>query len=125
MKQTIFKLGLAIGVLATTAFMPQNTAKKIVGKWESSSPDGKTILHGIFRPNLIFSGDVNGKVFVYGKFTASGDTLTMLDNSCGGSPGVYTVSFYAKDSVRFTLVSDTCTDRRGGTDGLAMKRMGK
>ena len=105
----------------------QSTATKgIRGKWNNILvADGKTSeFVAYFRSDGTYDGILDGKVLVSGgSYKESGDTLTFSDAICNAAYiGTYRVK-YEGDSVHFSLISDTCTLRRNGTDGVGMKRV--
>ncbi len=121
MKQQSIKLAVALGMIISMAFVPKPATKLLVGKWQAKIPDG-TVLAAIFRPNGSFTGKINGKVFVLGKYWGTKDTLYFADNGCSGKTGIYTADFKG-DSMQLHLMQDSCTDRAHADDGLVMKRM--
>jgi len=112
----------SLSVAWTTPPRP-TTPSKLIGRWQTSFPDGKTVMTAHFRADGTYSGAVNGKVFVTGKYTLAHDTLGMEDGGCGtGYFGTYRLTYFA-DSLSFAVVQDSCTGRRQGSNGLRMKRM--
>ncbi len=71
-----------------------------------------------------YDGILNGKVLVSGgSYEQKGDTILLRDPVCNiGYTGVYHLHF-KEDSVLFTVITDSCTIRRQGTDKVGMKRM--
>ena len=104
------------------------TIKSIQGKWNNIALyKGKTSeFVAYFRPDGTYDGILDGKVLVSGgSYKESGDTLTFNDAICNIA---YTATYrviYEGDSVHFHVISDTCTLRRNGTDGVGMKRVEK
>ena len=75
-----------------------------------TSPGGNTLAvdsDGSFTVS-VSEGD---SVEVHGHMTASGDTVTIMDDYCKDQPGVYVVRA-GPSGPEFTLVSDPCADRR-------------
>lgn len=105
-----------------------STQKGIQGKWNNITDyNGKpSEFIAYFRPDGTYDGILDGKVLVSGgSYKESGDTLSFSDAVCNAAyTGKYTVK-YEGDSVHFKLISDTCTLRRNGTDGVGMKRVDK
>ncbi|MBC3785650.1 hypothetical protein [Spirosoma utsteinense] len=59
----------------------------------------------------------NGKAFSSGRYYVRQDTVGILGGSCNLKySGTYKMSFFAQDSVRWTVIQDTCGGRRGGTN---------
>lgn len=110
--------------LALSAAVSVTPPNKLAGRWQTPKFSDGSVLMAIFRENGTFDGFVNGKAFVNGQYYVREDTLGMADASCGaGYYGTYRMNFFAKDSVRFTVIRDTCPGRREGTDGVAFGRV--
>jgi len=125
MKTNVLWGAMLIASLSVAWTTPPRPTKnsKLVGHWQTSFPDGKTTMTAFFRPDGTYSGAVNGKVFVTGKYTLAHDTLGMEDGSCGPNYfGTYRLTYFA-DSLSFAVVQDSCTGRQQGTNGLRMKRV--
>lgn len=90
---------------------PENT---IVGRWETKTPNG-TILGAVFKTDYTYTGYANKKVFVTGKYQFKDNLLSMDDDGGCKTTGVYKITFFA-DSLRLSVVTDSCTARREGTD---------
>ena len=114
---------IPLGVLILVAASFTDSPNKLVGHWQTVSPRGAVLL-AVFRPDGSFDGFIDGKAFVSGKYSVRQDTLRMSDASCNVNYyGTYHLGFSVKDSVRFTVIQDTCTGRRRGSDGLTLGRI--
>jgi hypothetical protein len=113
MKILPFRLALAgvlLASLGACATYPKSGASALVGTWTNS-------LGTVWMINAdgTFTVDLNhdGKPDVRGKYTVSGDTLSIEEvhgktpKACK-SPASYKFARTDKDSLQFTLVSDKC-----------------
>ncbi len=105
-----------------------DVANPLLGRWENKGiSKGKpyTFLV-IFRDNGQADGFLNGKAFVTTKYFVKGDTLAMSDPTCGADyTGLYKCDFFAPDSLKFHLISDSCRGRVGGTAEYSFFRLKK
>lgn len=90
--------------------------KTLVGRWETKTSDG-SIFGAVFKADHTYSGYINKKVFVTGKYKFKDNLLSMDDDGGCKTTGVYKITFFA-DSLRISVVTDSCTARREGTDKL-------
>lgn len=115
MKKSIFP-SLIIAILTITAFT--SLPDKIVGRWQQKMYDGSVLL-AVFRADSTFEGFINGKTFSTGNYYMKKDTMFISDPSCNTAYyGTYTLNYFAADSVRFTVVKDTCMGRHEGMHNL-------
>lgn len=99
--------------------LPDNS---LLGRWESVSKTG-AVTGVVFKADRDFEVFVNRKAFTSGKYRVQGDTLIFSDTGCGGSEGMYRNLFYHNgDSLRWTLIYDTCTERARGMQALRLGR---
>ena len=85
---------------------------KLVGQWLPKLPGGVSFVT-YYRPNETFDVFINGKTFVSGIYKVSHDTVSLSDPACGvGYYGRYKVAYMRSDSIRQTLIEDTCRARR-------------
>lgn len=81
--------------------------EQIQGTWQRTIGADQFVLvfaaTGTFTANAV--GDPN---VVQGTYVFDADQITLTDDGCGTTPGVYTVSF-AMDQLTFALGDDTCT----------------
>lgn len=112
---------LCLLILTTFSFI--NPPDQLVGRWQKRLPND-VVVGAVFRSDSSFDGLVNGKFFVSGKYYTRQDTFALADGGCGlAYYGMYKFHFFAADSVRFTVIQDTCRGRRRGNDGLTMGRV--
>jgi hypothetical protein len=100
-----------VGVaLATISFTnPPNT---LVGRWQQTIPGGISVVT-VYRAAGTFDMFVNGKAFVNGNYTVRQDTLAYSDPICGsGYYGTYKLAFITEDSIRLSIIQDSCQVRR-------------
>lgn len=100
----------------------------IQGKWAYNySHDDKTYHDFIafFKADGTYDGIEDGKVIVTGgRYKQSNDTMYLNDASCNPHPeGSYKIIMWAKDSMRFDPIIDSCVNRREATKSFLFKRM--
>jgi hypothetical protein len=107
-------VSLAITALTAVSFMtPPNP---LVGHWQQRWRSGAIMLVN-FRSDSSYDAFVNGKAFTSGKYYVRQDTVGVSDGVCNMNYyGRYKMSFFAQDSLRWTVIDDTCGGRRRGTD---------
>lgn len=91
--------------------------RTLVGKWEAKTSDG-TIFGVVFKADHTYVGYANKKVFVSGNYNFKDNLLTIDDQLCTGK-GAYQITFFA-DSIRFSVVTDSCGGRRQGTNKMVL-----
>ena len=80
----------------------------------------------MFKEGTVLEGYVNKKPFVSGTYSFNpGDSiLSFVDKGCNGMRGISKVRFYSNsDSLRFSVISDSCTERKNGMQQLIMGRV--
>lgn len=107
---------LSAALISLIIFAFSYQEKTLVGRWEAKTPDG-TILGAVFKPDYTYSGYANKKVFVTGKYQFKDNLLSMDDDGGCTTTGIYRITFFA-DSLRLAVVTDSCKDRRQGTDKM-------
>lgn len=123
MKKT-FLVTLCCCALLALSF--QSATNPLLGRWESISKNkqGTFRFLAIFHDNDTYDGVVNGKAFLTAKYHLQHDTILLRDEVCDArTTGLYRVIFINPDSICFKMISDSCIDRRQGTDGMAFKRL--
>lgn len=118
-------LTLSVFVLLS-AFVIADDPSPLVGHWENTRmfQGSKLSLIGNFKADGSYSGFINKKVFVTGKYQMKHDTLYIDDSTCGvGYAGTYKVQFFGQDSLKFHVIQDTCQGRREGTDNFMFKKL--
>ena len=124
MKKIVLSCLLALVVLS--AFKLTDEPNPLVGRWENTRifQGSKISLIGNFKADGNYSGFINKKVFVTGKYRMKHDTLYIDDSTCGADyTGIYKVQFLRQDSLKFHVIQDTCTGRREGTDNFLFKKL--
>ena len=119
MKKHLFVLPLCAVIGTALAFARHS----LVGHWNvvyGNGPRG----HVVFRRNGTFEATFTGEKWkVGGQYKMDGDIGTMADSSCGLHYWAkYNFNWYTDDSVRVTVVEDTCSGRRANADGSVMVR---
>lgn len=117
MKTIILASAIFVSCIALAFTFRQNT---ILGRWETKIPDNM-IAGIVFKADNTFQAYINKKVFVAGNYDLKDNNITFSDNSCAGK-GMYHLSFFA-DSVRFNVLSDTCSGRRGDVNKAVFGRI--
>lgn len=124
MKKIILSCLLALVVLS--AFKLTDGPNPLVGRWENIRlfQGAKMSLIGNFKSDGTYSGFINKKAFVTGKYQMKHDTLYIDDSTCGtGYTGIYQVQFFGQDSLKFHVIQDTCQGRREGTNGFLFRKL--
>ena len=99
---------------------------KLRGRWQTQPSEKGNITGVVFKADNTIEGYVNKKPFVIGTYSFDpGDSiLSFVDNGCNGIRGIYKVMFYSNsDSLRFNVISDSCTERKNGMLRLIMGRV--
>ena len=97
---------------------------KLVGRWESKPSVKGNVTGVVFKEDGTLEGYFNRKPFVSGVYTFENEVISFTDNGCNGSKAVYRIIFFSNDdSIRFQVMSDTCTDRRNGMTSLVLGRV--
>ncbi|SFE06912.1 hypothetical protein [Spirosoma endophyticum] len=95
----------------------------MIGRWQQEFSDGRRAL-AVFRADSTLDFFVNWKASGRGRYYVQQDTLGLSYASCNGAyTGTYRLSFFAHDSVQFSVLEDTCRERRLGMDGVTMGRV--
>lgn len=94
---------------------------RLVGRWQKHLPGGMMGM-GIFRADSSYDLVINGKVFTSGKYFVRQDTFVDNNGACRLA-GIYKLHFFTQDSVRLTLIQDSCRGRREAYQGLTMGRV--
>jgi len=95
----------------------------IVGHWITYTPDNSPV-YVDFNSDGTFKVTVDGQIENQGNYRLSNDTFSMYDNNCGIQlAGKYKLNFYTEDSLSFSLIEDSCTERVGEVNGGVIKRI--
>ena len=99
-------------------------ADKLTGRWESKPSQKGNITGVTFSADSKLEGYINRKPFVSGVYTLKNDLISFTDNGCNGALAVYKIYFFSnEDSLRFEVVSDSCTERKNGMTRLILGRV--
>ena len=112
--------------MCITTLIALVSAIDLTGRWESPLSVKGNVTGVVFKTDNTFEGYVNKKPFVSGTYTFSAEDsmLTMQDGGCAGITATYKVNFFSNsDSMRFTAISDSCTQRKEGMQRLVMGRV--
>ncbi|HEY0679374.1 MAG TPA: hypothetical protein VGD17_13890 [Chitinophagaceae bacterium] len=97
---------------------------KLLGTWETRPSEKGNITRVIFNKDNTHEVFINKKPFLNGEYHLKGNIMTLKENGCGGSEGVYKLIFFSgTDSLRFQLISDTCTNRKTGMQRIVLGRV--
>ena len=98
-------------------------APVISGKW-TLHPVGEAPVTIDFRDDGSYHVTMpGGQETLAGSYKQSADTLAFLDKGCGNTWGKYHINFYGDDSLLLKAISDSCTGRMQGVDGVTAKRL--
>ena len=115
-----------LAIVLFSAFAINDDPNPLTGRWENTRlyQGAKMSLIGNFKADDSYSGFINQKVFVTGKYQMKHDTLYIDDSTCGpGYTGTYKVQFFGQDSLKFHVIQDTCTGRREGTNNFMFRKI--
>ena len=109
-----FAIGFAMLLNSCALFYPESGQEALIGTWTNSFG---TIW--MIKSDGTFDADLNhdGKRDAWGKYTVSGNTVTLMrtggikPKGCGGK-GVYRFTRTSDETLQFTLVSDACKLRK-------------
>jgi hypothetical protein len=121
MKKNHFLVALCALFVVGFAFVASRT---LVGHWSARYGNGDKG-HVVFRTDGTVEATFESTTWkVGGPYKVDGSTLSISDSSCGlGYWSTYKTSWYSDDSVRATLIEDTCTGRKSCVDGAVLVRM--
>jgi hypothetical protein len=103
--------GVSLVLMSACATAPHSGPAALAGTWTNSLGTAWTMkTDGTFEV-------VNPKRHIWGKYAVAGDTVTIQETGgktakgCEG-PGVYKFRRTGDNTLTFTLVSDTCKERK-------------
>ena len=115
LKKQTYGLIFSAATFLLLAFV--SSSYSLVGKWSilnlDGSPSGEIVTFN--RDNTYTVALPNGTIGERGDYLLSDSVFSIRNskNVCGdGYWGKYSLKFYGNDSVHFTLIADTCTERR-------------
>ena len=115
-----------LAIVLLSAFTLISDPNPVIGRWENTRKFQGSVVSiiGNFKADGSYSGFINKKAFVTGKYEVKHDTLYIEDSTCGqGYKGTYKVQFFGKDSLKFHVIQDTCRGRREGTHNFLFVRL--
>jgi len=122
MRKNLFLAPLCIFLLFSFA----DGGRSIVGRWKAAYGDGHTG-EMVMQSNGHFEATFAGETWkVGGAYKSDENTVSVSDSTCGfGYWGKYRTHWYSDDSVRISVIEDSCTGRKGNGDGAVLVRMRK
>ncbi len=112
---------IVIGLLIYT-----KPANLLIGRWQGRSASSKeSVTSFVFKDDNRMEVFVNRKAFASGAyfFSPADSILSFTDNACDRSAAIYKINFFSNsDSLRFSVIYDTCTDRKRGIQLLVLGR---
>ncbi len=113
MKSSV-KMPALLGLMIATAFI--SPKPKIVGHWKIFGPPDMEINEYVdLKKDGSYDVYVNGKVEERGFYNVKNSVFSIKNAKpvCGDNYwGKYKIDFYGSDSIHFTLIEDSCSDRR-------------
>ena len=121
-----FNFLLAGVVIAAFAFTFIPARKSVVGHWRAAYGDG-TKGKVVFRTDGTYEATFDGQTWkVGGQYKMDADISTVTDSTCGfGYWAKYKAAWYTDDSLRMTVIEDSCAGRRADADNSVMVRVKK
>lgn len=111
---------IPIAILTIFSFTP---ADMLTGRWETKPSVKGNVTGIVFKENNSFEGYVNKKPFVSGTYEVKDSVLSFVDNGCEGKRAIYNLIFFSNsDSLRFSVISDDCEERRKGMSDIVLGR---
>lgn len=121
MKKNPFLLAICAAVIVGAAFVVAD--RTFVGHWRATYGNG---MKGnvVLRKDGTAEATFDGETWkVGGPYKVEGDKFSIADSSCGLTYWAsYTAHWYSDDSVKMTIIEDTCTGRRTDVDGAVLVR---
>jgi hypothetical protein len=103
---------------------PSIFGRSIVGRWNAAYGNQMTG-HLVLRSNGTYEADFTGQQWkVGGHYKMQGNTITITDSVCGfGYWAKYNCTWYSDDSLRQTVVTDSCSGRKEDANGMVLVRV--
>lgn len=122
MKKVCFLLLTGLSLAAVSFTNPPNT---LLGRWQWKLPNGLPALL-VIRADGTIDMFINGKAYATSKYYVRQDTVGFAGPGCNiNYYGTYKFSFPAQDSLRLTVLSDTCSGRSEAMGRLTLGRVPK
>lgn len=112
-------------ILAISLMLAAPPDDMLTGRWETQPSEKASIFGIVFKNNNDMEAYKNKKPFASGRFffNDADSILSFVDNACNRTSAIYKVNFFSNaDSLRFTAILDSCTERRNGIQRLVMGR---
>jgi len=122
MRKNLFSAPLCFFLLVSFA----DGGKTIVGRWKVAYGN-KITGEIVCRPDGHFEATFTGQTWkVGGECKLDGNTVSFTDSTCGfGYWGKYKLTWYSNDSVKSSVIEDSCSGRKMNGDGAVLVRMKK
>ena len=126
MKQSIRVFAI---LFVATAFAFRPPRHNIVGHWKIFVPDGINVHEYVeLKKDGSYNVYVDGKIEERGFYNVKNSVFSIQNAKpvCGdGYWGKYKIDFYGSDSIHFTLIEDSCSNRRMDIVGVnpGLRRM--
>jgi hypothetical protein len=113
-------------ILICIALIGAVSSIDLKGRWETKPSEKGNVTGVVFKTDNTFEGYVNKKPFVTGTyaFSAEDSVMTIQDGGCAGVTATYKINFFSDaDSMRFTAINDSCTQRKEGMQRLVLGKV--
>ena len=111
-----------LAISAIILMLAACTAKDsyVVGRWQTK-PQKDTILTAVFKADNTYEGYWDKEMFTKGTYSFKERVITFENDkmtACSDTKGSYKLTFFADTAMRFDVISDNCTPRNQGTNGV-------
>ena len=123
----LVKLSTLLSLVIATAFIPPK--HNIVGRWKIFVPENMNVKEYVeLKKDGTYNVYVDDQIGERGSYKLKGSVFSIKNAKpvCGDNYwGKYKIDFYGTDSIHFTLVEDTCSNRRMDIVGVnpGLRRM--
>ena len=129
MRKKIIVSLVGLTIVAVFAFkgkshiVGSSAGKSLVGRWKAAYGTQMSG-HLVFRSDGTYEANFDGQSWkVGGQYKVEGSTMAITDSVCGfGYWGQYKYIWYSDDSIRETVVTDSCSGRKSDADGMVLVR---